>query len=150
VLLVVTLCVHVILSMEGYQSVVTGDFPSNGVHVRIADLYFEQVFTTHNRCTSGMRFVMQYEPPIFGAHSSIISNLGVGSFFRKNDTRCKVRPARSHSGTGIRKYKSLSRNKSISACLCVYVFALSCVGRLLSPIKCPKHSCFQPQGARNT
>jgi hypothetical protein len=34
-------CVHVILSMEGKQSVMTGDFPSNGVHVRITDLYFE-------------------------------------------------------------------------------------------------------------
>jgi hypothetical protein len=45
------------------QSVVTGDFPSNGVHVRIADLYFELVFTTHSRCTSGVRCVMQYQPP---------------------------------------------------------------------------------------
>lgn len=79
---------------------------------------------------------------IFGAHSSIISNLGIVSFFRKNDTHCKVQPVRSHSVTGILKYKSLSRNKSISACLCVYVLALSCVGRLLSPIKCPKHCVF--------
>jgi len=53
-----------------------------------------------------------------------------------------VQPVRSHSVTGILKYKSVSRNKSISACLCVYALALSCVGRLLSPIKCPKHCAF--------
>jgi hypothetical protein len=77
VLLVVTLCacrcVHGRL-----QSVVTGDIPSNGVHVHISGPSFEYVFKTHNRCTSGMRFVMQYHPPPpFRAHSSIISNFSL-------------------------------------------------------------------------
>lgn len=125
------------------QSVVTGDNVSNGVHVHIAGLALEYVFKTHKRCTSGMRFVMQYHPPApFGAHSSIISNFSLRMI---PTVRCVLFSA-------TRSLWSLSTNPSrgINSFRRVCVFALACLGSMLSPIKCPKRPCFQLQGARNT